>query len=383
MPLLGNTILEKIFPYKIPSILDRYVFNELIPPFFFGIAIFTVLFMAAGPIFDMVNLIIKYRVPLFLVFEYALVQLPSFVAYALPMAVLLATLAAFSRFSGDHELEAMKAGGISFYRIIVPVLFFSSLVCLFSYYLYNQLGPECLYQAKVIIATDENQGQLPPLENIKFTSKTSEGLERITIAKSFDQQRGIMQGPVINDYAPNGNLIRITHAQQAIWKNQAWILVHGETFQFDETGTFQSRMAFKTAELNLQNTPKQVALLERSPDQMTSPQLRKTISQMERDPLHDADQIRDMWMHYYIRQALPFACLIFALLGAPSGIRPLRSSSQAGMATSVFVILLYYFAMAICKSLGEHGTLPLLEAAWLPNAAFLALGSWFLLKETT
>src|SRR5438552_3556818 len=107
-------------------ILDRYIFRELASPFVFGIAIFTILFMATGPIFDMARLVIQDGVPALSVLEYALVRLPAFIAYTLPMSVLLATLVAFGRLSVDHEMIAMKAGGISFYRIIFPVSGFAA-----------------------------------------------------------------------------------------------------------------------------------------------------------------------------------------------------------------------------------------------------------------
>lgn len=379
-----NITLEKSSPYNQKvAILDRYVFSELIPPFLFGIAVFTILFMATGPIFELANLVIKYGVPFWLVVKYAVIRLPSFVAYTLPMSMLLATLVTFGRLSTDHEIMAMKAGGVSFYRIFVPVLLFALMVCAASYWLDEKVGPESLYEAKVIVASHEQSGQLPPLQNIKLTSKTNDGLERITIAQSFDQQDGVMHGPVINDYAPSGNLLRITHAQEAIWSHNSWSLINGETFQFDQNGIFQSRMAFKKAVLDLDSDPRTVGLQERSPDEMQSSLLRKTIMLMEKDPMQDKDQLRSLWVTYHIRQALPFACLVFALVGAPSGIRPMRSGSQAGMATSVFIILIYYFFLAICKSLGEHGTLSAVAAAWLPNLVFCVVGGFSILKEAT
>lgn len=365
------------------AILDRYIFKELLWPFLFGIAMFTVLFMATGPIFDMANLVIQYGVPFFTVVEYAIIRMPSFIALTIPMSVLLSTLVAFGRLSVDHEMIAMKAGGISFYRMLVPVVVFSVGATAVCYFLNAKLGPESLYKAKVIVESGRTAGHFPQLENIKFTSKSSDGTERITIARSFNEEDGIMHAPVINDYAKNGELMRITHAQQAFWKDNKWILVNGETFQFDEKGIFQSQLSFSSAELDLSQNPREVGMLERGPDEMDNALLKKTITLMERDPLRDKDEVRSMWVRYRLREALPFACLVFALVGAPSGIRPVRSTSSAGVAMSVFIILIYYFFVATFKSLGDHGTLSPFAAAWVPNIVFSAVGAGFLVKEGT
>jgi len=344
---------------------------------------FTILFMATGPIFDMANLVIQFGVPIRVVLEYALVRLPSFISFTVPMSVLLATLVAFGRLSVDHEMVAMKAAGISFFRILVPVLFFAIMATAISYELVTKIAPESLYMAKFIVAKNQSRHQFFPLNDIKLSSTTEDGLERITIAKSFDEATGVMQSPVINDYAKNGELVRITHAQEARYQGNVWTLSDGETFQFDEKGEFQSRMTFKDAELNLSRTPSQISLEERNSDEMPSNQLRKTILVMERDPMKDKHQIRSMWMKYRLRQALPFACLVFALVGAPSGIRPVRSSSSGGVAISVFIVLIYYFFVAVCNSLGEHGAIAPTIAAWFPNLFFLGLAGFFLFKEAT
>lgn len=351
-------------------------------PFLFGIAVFTILFMATGPIFDMANLIIQYGVPFLDVMKYAAVRLPSFIAYTLPMSVLLAGLIAFGRLSVDQEITALKAGGVSFYRLLVPLFTFAVFAAGISYLLNTYIGPESLYHAK-IIASENAKGHLPQIENIKLSSTTDDGLQRITIAKSFNEEDGMMRSPVVNDYTQDGNLLRITHAQEARWDGKSWELINGETLQFDSRGLLNSRMAFQTAQFYLPQTPHQVGLSERSPEEMSSPLLKQTIRVLQQDPKRDPNQIRMLRMMYEIRQAVPVACLIFALIGAPSGIRPVRSSSGIGVAISVLIVLIYYFFLAICNSLGDHGTLTPLIAAWLPNFVFLIVGAVFLMKEST
>ena len=81
-------------------------------------------------------------------------------------------------------------------------------------------------------------------------------------------------------------------------------------------------------------------------------------------------------MALQLRIAVPWACLIFAMLGAALGSRPQRSSSSVGFGYSVVIIFVYYVIMSFSRALGESGTLPPLIAAWTANLVFLVISIW-------
>ena len=78
-------------------------------------------------------------------------------------------------------------------------------------------------------------------------------------------------------------------------------------------------------------------------------------------------------MAFHLRLAVPWACLIFAILGAALGSRPQRASSGVGFGFSVIIIFVYYVIMSFSKALGENGSLPPAMAAWVANLVFLAI----------
>ena len=110
---------------------------------------------------------------------------------------------------------------------------------------------------------------------------------------------------------------------------------------------------------------------------MTLAELRANIA----SPKASAKLRLDMKLELHRRFALPFACLVFALVGVPLGVQNQRSGKAAGFAVSIGIILLYYMVLAAGKSFGERGLLPAAAAIWTPNVIFAIFGL-YLFKKT-
>ena len=67
------------------------------------------------------------------------------------------------------------------------------------------------------------------------------------------------------------------------------------------------------------------------------------------------------------RLAVPCAALIFAILGIPLGLQPVRAVRSRGMAVSLGVILVYYLLLGSAEALAQNGRVPIVPALWLPN----------------
>jgi lipopolysaccharide export system permease protein len=94
-----------------------------------------------------------------------------------------------------------------------------------------------------------------------------------------------------------------------------------------------------------------------------------------------ARMMHDMALEYHRRFSLPFACLVFALVGMPLGIQNQRSGKAAGFSLSIGLLLAYYIVLSAGKTLGEKELLSPFLAAWAPNLLFIALGC-YLFKKT-
>ena len=104
-------------------LLDRWILLELLPPLLFAISAFTVVSVSVGVMFDLVRKIVEFDLPLNIALNVLILRLPSFVVLSFPMATLLASLLTYSKLSSNSELKALRAVGISIYRVILPSLF--------------------------------------------------------------------------------------------------------------------------------------------------------------------------------------------------------------------------------------------------------------------
>jgi len=116
------------------TILDRYILREMVVPFFLGLAIFTSILLIVR-ILKLVELVVNRGVPLAQMVRIFSYIMPAFLEVTVPMALLLAILVAFGRLSSDSEVIAMRAAGISLYRLLVPVAIFAGMVALLTAWL--------------------------------------------------------------------------------------------------------------------------------------------------------------------------------------------------------------------------------------------------------
>src|SRR2546423_6919449 len=130
-------------------ILDRYIARELIGPFLFGVAAFTLIFISGQYLFKLTSMVAR-GASLPDVIELLALRMVPLAIVTFPMATLLATLLSFGRLSGDMEVVAMMAGGISFVRIAVPAFAMGLAVSVFGLYANEDLVPPAGRAAKQI-----------------------------------------------------------------------------------------------------------------------------------------------------------------------------------------------------------------------------------------
>lgn len=123
------------------AVLDRYIIGELNLAFAFGLGLFSALGIAVGSLFDLLAQVRESRLLFDVALKVMALKMPEFIGFALPMAVLLATLIVYSRLSGDSEIIALRSLGISVYRLVLPALIFSILATAITFVFKDQVIP--------------------------------------------------------------------------------------------------------------------------------------------------------------------------------------------------------------------------------------------------
>ena len=142
-------LIRKIFSFCGAWIGARYIYRELLFPFFFSISVVTFVLLT-NFLFKSVDRLLGKGLQFSVIFEFLYLNLAWIVAMSIPMAVLVAALMAFGRLAEDNEITAMRASGISFITILGPAIVFGLLVTVFMVYFHDQVLPEFNHKARLL-----------------------------------------------------------------------------------------------------------------------------------------------------------------------------------------------------------------------------------------
>ena len=356
--------------------LYLYIFKEIPPPFLLGVATFTFALLM-GRILRLADMVVTNGVPLADVLRMVLYLLPSFFLVTIPMAFLLAILLAFGRLSGDSEITAMKACGVSLYGMLPPVFCFALIAYLAGALITVYAVPwgNTSFK-KLLVDVAEARASLGIKE--KVFNDDFPGM--VIYTDRYNQRKQTMTGILIQDerdpldpstiYARSG-VINSDPATKSIR-----LRLDNGSIHRTQGKTGYRLVEFRSYDLNI-NLNQASQAVNRNELDMSLAELRANLASGR----FDAKMMRDMRLEYHRRFSLPFACLIFALVGMPLGIQNQRSGKAAGFTVSIGLLLCYYIVLSAGKALGEKGLLSPLLAAWAPNILFVTLGI-YLFKTT-
>ncbi|MHC1759686.1 MAG: LptF/LptG family permease [Negativicutes bacterium] len=355
-------------------ILDRYILKELLGPFLFGIAVFASILVGTGPLFRIAQYISQYGASLWTCAKLLAFSLPGIIALTFPMAMLLASLMAFGRLSSSSEIVAMKCGGLSFYRLATPVFLAAFFVSVFSMTFNEFMVPRANAAYTYLVHYEIMKNTRPKSQDHIVIKDISGGnLQRLTYARRFDEGLSLMQGVTIQEYDKDV-LVRIENAEKAVWKDGAWTMLNGTIYDMSEDGRVERTLRFKEQSMPVEKPPAAISRSQKRPEEMTIRELKQHITVLKRE------QVRSSFFEVELHQriAVPFACLVFSMIGVPLGIQRQRSSSSIGLGISVIVIFIYYTIMSMGMALGQGGTLPAFTAVWIPNLLGIIAGAFFI-----
>ena len=353
-------------------LLDRHILRELLGPFLFGVAAFTSLMFAGKELFKLTELIAEFHAPVLTAAKLMVLQMPGLIVITLPMAMLLAALLGFGRLSGDSEVVALFAGGISLYRIAIPVIIMSVMVTALSFVLNEVVAPKTNSSHELIYQqlTDQPTSSTKPF----FVIDSDDGVTNSVfyVRGGFDVRSQTLRNVDMIRYSNNKPAVFI-HAERAVRKaDNKWAFMDGYTQNLgaaDNTAILSFRES-KTEEVKINKTPDQLALYQKKSDQLSFGQLRSYIAMLQ-DEGADVNELR---VRLYEKIALPLASLVFALIGTPLGLRPHRSSSAVGLGLAIVIIFAYWIFMHYMTILGNNGTVSPATASFTPTLAGLIAG---------
>jgi lipopolysaccharide export system permease protein len=364
---------------RIPGakILDRYILNELAGSFFFGIMAFTIIFIAGDLLFQAANLIIEKGVSLMVVARLFVYRLPEVILLTVPMSSLLSTLLTFGRLSVNSEIVAIQAAGISFRRVLRPVLGISAVLAMLSLIGNETIVPFSNRASENLMKYEILQERPSVLKERVFLKDEQNGeLKRVLYLGKLRPREGLMSDILVQEFDA-GKLRRISTAVRGTWKSGEWWVEQGEVFEVADAGKVNLLFRFDRQRLLLNLSPEQLEKASRRPAEMSSIELLAHINILKAQGAN----LLPLWVLFHLKLSVPWSAMILAVLGASIGVRtPRRGGSGIGFGLCIIIVFAYYVVMSFSRALGETGNIPPLLAAWLPNVTFLALGAFFVRK---
>jgi lipopolysaccharide export system permease protein len=353
-------------------------------------------------IFKMVEMVLSRGVDALAVAEMFLYLLPWLLQYTVPMAILVAVLMAFSRMSGDSEIIALKAGGVSLYNMAIPVVLLAGLLSAVMFFFNDNVVPEANLRFKQMLFHVTTQRPDLELRERVFIDDFP-GYE-LYIAE-IDPRSGRWHDVTVF-VEDDGKLTSTIIANEGeVLENPGVaemrvMLYEGEIHEIDpDAPDAYRRLSFTSQQINLPFAagPELSKAGLKGVNEMTRAEMQARIRKLDegiamidaglskRDPeyisLDEQKEALENSRYGYLaraneRIALPFACLAFMLVGVPLGIVARRSGKGAGFGISVFFFLVYYVLLVAATSFAERGVFPATAALWFPNVLVGTVGLW-------
>jgi lipopolysaccharide export system permease protein len=347
--------------------------SELGGPAGFGLAAFTLL-IAANQLLNLGKLVTNDHAPLWAAISVFLWQLPTEVVFVIPMAMLMGTILAMQRLSGDSELTAMKAGGIGFIRTVVPLLAAGFAMSVVTLVLQEGLVPYANGQVSTIMNDAINHVSAFG-HDLTVKLPLPGGGRQVTIATSFDPKSSALLHVTLIQYDRNNQPTQIVFADRAEFMAEKWVLYNSSVYRFNADGSSLSEPRVPEQEVELGENPTDIVkrISNDNPENMS----RSQIASIVRSGQLTETETRKYVTTYQEKLAQPFACFVFVLIAIPFGVRPPRGGGGFGIGfgLSLVIIFVYYIVMVLCSYVGL-AFLPLAWlGAWLPNLIFTAIGA--------
>ena len=366
------------------KILPRYIIKEFLPPFIIALICFTFI-LIFDDLFRLTKLFVQKGIsPLYLV-ELLFYVMPATVVLSLPMAALVAILLALGRLSTDNEIIAMKAHGVAFHRLMLPLLGIAIALSFVDLLLMDYALPRANLAYTTLKRDIQRHNPAFVLEE-DTVMKELEREGKLWMYDSTDAITGRMQNVKIWDGIWSGRP-RFSHAQEGTLGFQdgraLLTLYDGHTYEpaTDDSNGFRITK-FQQQQLALQLTEdlERREFQNQTPRSMSINQLQTFIGKLEtavptsKNPEHTLSRLRYAQVEYHKKFSIPFACLAFGLMGVPLGLMVKHGGKMIGFGIGLAVILVYYLLLQIGQSTGLNGLISPGVAMWLPNIVVGLLG---------
>jgi lipopolysaccharide export system permease protein len=366
-------------------LLDRYLLRELLVPLGYCLGGF-LLFWTVFDLFTSLGDLQEDKMHAGDIVLYYLLRTPEVLVLILPIALLLALLYALTTHARHHEITAMRAAGISLWRIALPyfVVGFTASLALLALNEFAVPDSSDLAERISKRRLPSQAGTLAPgqVRNLAFNNSRERRIWRIGM---YDSSTEIMIDPRVVWTLPDGS-VRWLDADRAEHLAGVWVFLNAREYREEPNANSMPMPILQTNRLALPEfteTPEQIKSeikLSRSmslrPGKRVELAIMEIVSYLRLHPNPNPAERDWLYTHLHGRLAAPWTCLVVVLIAIPFGAASGRRNVFFGVAGSIFICFTYFVLLKIGLALGSGGILEPWVAAWMPNLSFSIAGAW-------
>ncbi|MBN2225538.1 MAG: LptF/LptG family permease [Deltaproteobacteria bacterium] len=382
------------------STISKYLLFEIITNFFVGIIIFSFVLLT-GRTFQLADLIVNKGMSIYIIVKLFGMMLPFFLVFTIPMSLALAVILTFGRASYDYEIIALKSSGVSLYQLLRPVLIFSVFAWVLTSYLTIFVTPTSNFHLRKFIVTvlrtqinvgieekvfNDLAGRIIYVDRIPIRSNHLYGIlvfddTNVDRAITIIAQEGYLTSDEASQYLTislsNGSILlsnKYTDSDQIIVFNNYSMNLN----LFGEGGG--KKVTKRNREMTLEELRTSVYGLRQNLAELEEEYERHPSSQNRLLVENVASDIRAKQVEISKIFAIPFACIVFMILGIPLSVQINPKGKSGNVVLVTLVIFTYYVFMAAGEVLGKNGWIPPLFSLWFGNVVLGGSGLYLFIK---
>ncbi len=357
-------------------ILDRYLMREFLAFLGIGLAVAAALYVVVD-LGETLNRFLRVKPPLIYIFEHFLYRLPAALHEGLPVVMLVATIFLFLSLSRFHELTAMKAAGISLYRVSAPVLLMGLSVAV-SAMLFQELFLPRLNELGEEVDRVKIRGQLPRHLQSRQRLWLRSADSRFYRVELLSPGTSDLYGVTILEMDRQFRLLNRLDARQAHWTEAGWELRDGAFREIEPGGTVQT-VPFTFTALELNEDIEEFTRIHKDFESMSYWELRDYVARLEAAGF----QAKKYLVALYSKLSFPLVNLVMVLVAIPLALQSPRGGRLFGVGLAIAIMAGYLVVHYVALAFARADLLPAFVAAWTANVIFFGIGTSLFVRART
>lgn len=357
------------------NILDFYILKRFFGTLFFSLIALSVIFVIVDLLENLDNFL-DLNADTMTIVKYYIYYIPEILKIIIPIGTLLSTLFTIGNLSVTNEITAMKSGGMSLYRVMIPMVLTGFLLSFGQLYFNGWVVPKANEQKLVLERKYLKKSEGRSIVNLYFRVSPVENL----LMRYYNSDNKTGNTITLERFSGGSNprFESKTDADIIKWNEELrkWVLINGITRNY---GTSVNTITFDTLETDINITHEQIVSLQRSTDEMNLSEIREYISLIKQG----GKDVRMQMIEYHGEYAFPFSNLIVILFGVPFASVRKKGGIAIQIAAAMVISFMYLLFMKLSQTIGYSAEIEPLLSGWMANIFFFIAAVVIIIRTRT